>query len=84
MKPIKLYTWRTCPFCRKAKQLLNDNGYAFEEVDILDHPEKKEELTKIYGQKTVPYVFVGEDLIGGASDLEEKLNNNTFEELLVE
>ncbi len=79
MKDITLYTWHTCPFCRKAKRLLNENGYDFTEIDIEDTPEKKEELTKEYGQHTVPYVFVGDELIGGSSDLEELLNNNEFE-----
>ena len=82
MKDITLYTWRTCPFCRKAKQLLNDNGYTFTDIDIQDTPEKKDELTQEYGQHTVPYVFVGDELIGGCSDLEELMNNNKFDELV--
>lgn len=84
MKDITLYTWRTCPFCRKAKQILNDNGYEFTEIDIQDTPEKKAELTEKHGQSTVPYVFVGEELIGGSSDLEELVNKGEFEALIAE
>ncbi len=82
MKDITLYTWHSCPFCRRAKKLLNDNGYEFTEYDIEGTPEKKEELTKQYGQHTVPYVFIGDELIGGCSDLEELMGNNKFEEII--
>lgn len=82
MKEIKLYTWRTCPFCHKAKQLLNNNGYEFTEIDIQDTPEVKQALTEKFGQHTVPYVFVEDELIGGSSDLEELLISGEFESKL--
>lgn len=83
MKDIKLYTWRTCPYCIRAISLLNDGGYEFEVEDILDYPEKKRELTAKHGQHTVPYVFVGDELIGGCSDLEKLMKQGKFDDLLV-
>lgn len=82
MKDLKLYTWRTCPFSKKALKMLEENGYEFENVDILDHPEIKEKLTQETGQTSVPYVFIGEDLIGGSSDLEELMNQGKLDKLL--
>lgn len=82
MKNIKLYTWRTCPFCIRAKELLTKNGYEFEEEDILDFPEKKAELTRQHGQHTVPYVFIEDQLIGGCSDLENLINKGEFDALV--
>lgn len=82
MKDIKLYTWRTCPFCIRAKQLLNDNGYEFTDVDITDTPEVKADLTSKHGQHTVPYIFIDDELIGGCSDLQELMSNGQFEELV--
>lgn len=80
MKEIKLYTWRTCPYCKKAKNLLNDNGYEYTDVDITDLPEVKAELAAKHGQTSVPFVFVGDELIGGSSDLEELIVNDLFDE----
>ncbi|MDP2844174.1 MAG: glutaredoxin domain-containing protein, partial [Acetobacterium sp.] len=34
MKVIKLYTWAHCPYCRSAKQLLEDKGLKYVEIDI--------------------------------------------------
>lgn len=82
MKDIKLYTWRTCPYSKKALEMLDFEGYEYENIDILDHPEIKEELTQKTGQTSVPYVFIGEDLIGGSSDLAELLNQGKLDELL--
>lgn len=79
MKDITVYTWRECPYSAKAKRLLNENGYDFEEVDITDRPEVKEELTQKHGQSSVPYVFVADELIGGSSDLEDLINKDAFD-----
>ncbi len=82
MKKIHLYTWPTCPYCIKARKLLNDNGYEFEDTDIAPTPEVKEDLYKKTGQRTVPFVFVGDTLLGGASDLDAALRDGSFAELV--
>lgn len=82
MKKIKLYTKPDCPFCVKAKKLLTDNGYEYEDVDVIEYPEIKEKLIEVTGQTTVPFVFVGNELIGGSSDLEALMNAGVFENLV--
>ncbi len=82
MKDLTLYTWSTCPYCNKAKQLLNEGGYEFTDIDITDDPGKKDELTKQTGQRTVPYIFVEDELIGGCSDLIDLMNNGKFDTLV--
>lgn len=82
MKDIKLYTWRTCPFCNRAKQLLDNAGYEYTDIDIQDTPQVKADLTAKHGQHTVPYVFVDDQLIGGCSDLEALMGTGEFEELV--
>lgn len=84
MKDITLYTWRTCPYSKKAKELLDSLGYEYIDNDILDHPEIKEELTAKTGQSSVPYVFIGDELIGGSSDLQALVEAEKLEELLQE
>ncbi len=69
MKKIELYTWSYCPFCIKAKQLLDNKGMEYKEHVIDNDPDKKKELFKTTGQDTVPYVFIDGELIGGCDDL---------------
>lgn len=82
MKKIKLYTKPDCPYSNKAKKMLKDNGYEYEDVNVLENPGIKEELTAKHGQSTVPYVFVDDQLIGGSSDLEEKMNSGEFHKMM--
>ncbi len=70
----KIYTFETCPYCIKAKQLLNDNNISFEEVVITR--DELGELSKETGQKTVPQVFLNDTLIGGCDDLQKLIESN--------
>lgn len=82
MKDITLYTWPQCPYCNRTKKLLQENGYTYTDYNIFDEPEKKAELTEQTGQRTVPFIFVGDKLLGGCSDLEEALEDGTFKTLV--
>ncbi|MDO4289304.1 MAG: glutaredoxin 3 [Eubacterium sp.] len=69
MKSVKLYTWPHCPYCNNAKQLLKDKNVAFSDVDIYGNEEMRDALTEKTGQRTVPYVFIDDEFIGGFSEL---------------
>lgn len=66
---VTLYTKDYCPYCVKAKNLLTSLGVTYEEVDITQTPETIIELAKKSGMRTVPQIFVGEECLGGYSDL---------------
>lgn len=68
-KDIKLYTWSYCPFCRKAKKLLDKKGYDYEEVVLDDDEVRRKELIEETGQETVPMIFIDGQLIGGFDQL---------------
>lgn len=70
MPKIEVYTKNYCPYCVKAKTLLNSLNVEFEEIDITDTPEKIEELKAKSGAMTVPQIFVDGKFIGGATDIE--------------
>ena len=70
---VEIYTKNYCPYCTKAKALLDSLKIEYKETDITDTPEKMEELSKKSGLMTVPQVFVGDKCLGGYSDI-EKLN----------
>lgn len=70
MSPVTIYTKAWCPYCQAAKELLQDKGVAFDEIDIGAKPEARSAmLAKSRGRTTVPQIFVGERHVGGCDDL---------------
>ena len=68
-KPVKMYVWSYCPFCQRAKALLDQKGVKYDWI-VLDGKDKElNELRARTGQRTVPQIFIDDQLIGGYSDL---------------
>ena len=68
MKPVEIYTTPICGFCHRAKQLLNQKGVDFTEVDVMANPERKAEMMqRANGGRTVPQIFVGDMHVGGCN-----------------
>ncbi|WP_022705804.1 MULTISPECIES: glutaredoxin 3 [Paracoccus] len=66
---IEIFTTRTCPFCIRAKQLLNQKGVSYEETDVGADPALREAMTKRAGKRSVPQIFVGDFHVGGCDEL---------------
>lgn len=71
MAKVEMYYKPTCPFCKRAKQLLDSKNVTIDNyVNILEHPEKREEMIKrAEGRTTVPQIFINDIPIGGCDDL---------------
>jgi glutaredoxin 3 len=70
MSPVKMYTTGVCPYCVRAKQILQAKGVAqIEEVRIDLDPEQRAHMMAITGRRTVPQIFIGETHVGGCDDL---------------
>ena len=69
MANIEFYTKATCPFCHRAKALLQSKGAQFNEIDIDNDPKKREEMIERSGRTTVPQIFIDGQHIGGCDDL---------------
>ena len=70
MKKVIIYSTSTCPYCIKAKHLLESKGIDYQEVRIDKHPELIAEVVKKSGgQKTVPQIFIDDYHVGGCDDL---------------
>jgi len=67
---VTIFTKFGCPFCAKAKKLLTDKGFEYEEVQ-LNKEVTSRTLRAISGASTAPQVFIGGKLIGGSDKLEE-------------
>jgi glutaredoxin 3 len=71
MAKIEIYTTSTCPYCVYAKQLLESKNYTYEEIPVDHDIEKREEMMRRSGRRTVPQVFIDGKSIGGYDDLKE-------------
>ena len=70
MQAVKMYTTAVCPYCIRAKQLLNAKGVAhIEEVRIDTDPAARAHMMEITGRRTVPQIFIGDTHVGGCDDL---------------
>jgi glutaredoxin 3 len=66
---ITVYTKQRCPYCVRAKALLERKGFAFEEIDVERDEALRTWLHERTGQLTVPQVFAGERSLGGYTDV---------------
>lgn len=69
MTKIKVYSKGYCPYCKAAKALLTSKGLAYEEIDVLESPERFKEMLALSNRRTVPQIFFDNEHIGGHSDL---------------
>lgn len=66
---ITLYTTRFCPYCVRAKMLLDQKGWAYCEIAVDGDYEKRTEMMQKSGRHTVPQIWIGERHVGGCDDL---------------
>ncbi|MEN3372744.1 glutaredoxin 3 [Dechloromonas sp. ZS-1] len=68
--PVRMYTTAVCPYCIRAKQLLNARGVQqIEEIRVDLDPARRDEMTALTQRRTVPQIFIGERHVGGCDDL---------------
>lgn len=67
---VEVYTKWGCPYCSRAKQLLDGKGVSYEEFDVtMGGPKKAEMLERAPSHTTVPSIFIDGIHIGGSDDL---------------
>jgi len=70
MAKIEIYTKAFCPYCYRAKALLDSKHAEYEEIDItMGGPRRAEMIDRAHGRTTVPQVFIDGKHIGGSDDL---------------
>ena len=67
--PVLMYTTQFCPFCIRAKMLLEHKQIAFEEIAVDRDPSKRQEMMTKSGRHTVPQIWIGDTHVGGCDDL---------------
>ena len=69
---VVIYSKRVCPYCVKAKNLLNMKKVSFKEIMVDDSPEILQEmLQRSNNRRTVPQIFIHGQGIGGFDDLRD-------------
>ena len=70
MAEIEIYTTFMCPYCARAKSLLDKKGQSYNEIDVSYDAAKREEMTqKAGGRRTVPQIWINGTHVGGSDDL---------------
>lgn len=67
---VEIYTKWGCPYCVRAKALLDSKGVAYEEYDVtMGGPKKSEMIERVPGAQTVPQILIAGQAVGGSDDL---------------
>lgn len=83
MQQIELYTKGYCPYCKRAKALLESKGVGFTDFEIDKQPELRDTMiARASGSSTVPQIFIGETHVGGCDDLFALEASGTLDSLL--
>lgn len=69
MQQILIYSSDFCPFCRRAKQLLEQKGVVYEEINVDKVRGSRKEMAEKAGRTSVPQIWIGETHVGGCDDL---------------
>jgi glutaredoxin 3 len=70
MNPVRMYTTQTCPYCHRAKALLQQRGVSrIDEIRVDLEPAQRAQMMQLTGRRTVPQIFIGDKHVGGCDDL---------------
>ena len=83
MKKVEIYTWQYCPFCIRAKSLLNKKNIEFIEYKIDGDESAREKMSqRANGKRSLPQIFIDNNSIGGCDDLYLLEEENKLDSLI--
>lgn len=80
--PITMYTTRFCPYCVRAKQLLEAKGLTYTNVAVDTDPQLRQKMMQLSGRRTVPQIWVGDVHVGGYDELWRLSQTGELDQLL--
>ncbi|MET4733140.1 glutaredoxin 3 [Thalassospira sp. MBR-102] len=70
MAKVEVYATEWCPYCKRARKLLEEKGAKYELIDVMMEPRRKKEMMdRTNGKHTVPQIFINDEHIGGCDEL---------------
>jgi glutaredoxin 3 len=82
MKKITVYTTEPCAFCRQAKALLAKRGLPYDEINLERDAEGRAELAARTGMMTFPQVIIGDEVVGGFTELADADRTGRLQQLV--
>ena len=82
MANIIVYSTAVCPYCDRAKALLDKKGASYQEIRVDEDTEARQEMMQKSGRRTVPQIFINDESIGGFDDLHALDQAGKLDELL--
>nr|WP_260215065.1 glutaredoxin 3 [Candidatus Cardinium hertigii] len=82
MHNITIYTTKTCPYCIRAKALLQQKNLIYTEINVEDESERAKMIEKTGGKRSVPQIFIGDQYIGGCDNLYALEKKGKLDELV--
>lgn len=80
---VEIYTWSTCPFCLRAKNLLNKKGVNFTEYSIDGDEDARAKMAqRANGRRSLPQIFINDNHIGGCDDIHALDRQGKLDEML--
>jgi glutaredoxin 3 len=81
---VEIYTWRTCPFCIRAKALLEQKKVNFTEYAIDGDEAARSQMAKrANGRRSLPQIFINDQHVGGCDDIHELDSQGKLDPMLV-
>lgn len=83
MAHVRIYSSDHCPYCSRAKALLQQRGVTdFEEIVVDGKPNVRAQMAQLAGRTSVPQIFIGDTHVGGCDDLHALDRNGQLAPLL--
>lgn len=79
---VVMYGTAYCPYCSAARMLLTKKNVSYEDISVADDAERRAEMEKLSGRRTVPQIFVDDEPIGGFDELYELDQNGELDKIL--
>jgi glutaredoxin 3 len=83
VRVVEIYVKTTCPYCWRAKHLLDSKGVDYREISVdFGGAERQKMIQRANGRTTVPQIFIDDRHIGGCDDLMALERSGRLDELI--
>lgn len=83
MVKVEIYTQPYCGYCYRAKNVLDQRGVKYEEIDLAHQPQRRQEMIdRADGRYTTPQIFIDDKGVGGSDELAALAKSGELDRLL--
>ena len=80
---VVMYSTRFCPYCMRARALLEGKGVSYADIGVDGRPELRAQMIERSGRHTVPQIWIGNRHVGGSDELHDLDRRGRLDPLLV-